>query len=370
MINGYLLRDVIDDVSGIDFSSSRKIHILAHLYETMLREMRDAAGDSGEFYTPRPLIKFIVHVINPQLGETILDPAAGTGGFLVESFEHLKNQCRKAEDMALLQKETLLGIEAKPLPYLLCQMNLLLHGVKSPNIDPGNALRFPLHEIGHKDRVDIVMTNPPFGGEEEPGIQGNFPEDKRTSETALLFLQLIMRKLKRPISGSKGGRCGMIVHNGVLSNSGVAARIRKELLENFNLHTIVRLPNGVFAPYTIIPTNILFFDLQASTKEIWYYELSLPEGQKSYTKTKPLQFEQFEPLIKWWNRREENDHAWRVPIERFYENDFNLDLKNPHSIEDFSRKSPTELVEEVLAREKRIFDIMNEIRKTLAEGHQ
>jgi len=251
MVNGYLLRDVINKVNEIHFTSQDEIHTLGHLYESMLREMRDAAGDSGEFYTPRPLVKFIVTAVDPKLGETVLAPAAGTGGSLVESFEHLKKQAKKAEDSTRLQRGSLLGIEPKTLPYLLCQMNLLLHGLEYPEIDPGNALRFPLREIGDKDRVDVIMTNPPFGGEEERGILSNFPEDKQTAETALLFLQLIMRKLRRPVGGSKGGRCGMVVPNGVLFGDGICARIKAELLREFNLHTIVRLPNGVFAPYTV-----------------------------------------------------------------------------------------------------------------------
>jgi len=293
MINGYLLRDVVNKVNEIHFTSRDEIHTLGHLYESMLKEMRDAAGDSGEFYTPRALVKFIVAVVDPKLGETVLDPAAGTGGFLVEAFEHLNKQCKKAEDFSRLQEGTLHGIEPKPLPYLLCQMNLLLHGVEYPEINPLNALRFPLREIGDKDRVDVIMTNPPFGGEEERGILANFPEDKRTAETALLFLQLIMRKLRRPVGGSKGGRCGMVVPNEVLFGDGICARIKKELLEEFHLHTIVRLPNGVFAPYTGIPTNLLFFDRSGPTKQVWYYEQPLPEGRKNYTKTAPIRFEEF-----------------------------------------------------------------------------
>jgi type I restriction enzyme M protein len=230
MINGYLLRDVVNKENEIHFTSRDEIHTLGHLYESMLKEMRDAAGDSGEFYTPRALVKFIVTVVGPKLGETVLDPAAGTGGFLVEAFEHLKKQCKKAEEFSHLQEGTLHGIEPKPLPYLLCQMNLLLHGVEYPEIDPLNALRFPLREIGDKDRVDVIMTNPPFGGEEERGILANFPEDKRTAETALLFLQLIMRKLRRPVGGSKGGRCGMVVPNGVLFGDGICARIKEEVI--------------------------------------------------------------------------------------------------------------------------------------------
>ena len=196
MVNGYLLRDVINKVSDIHFTSSDEIHTLGHLYESMLKEMRDAAGDSGEFYTPRAVVRFIVEVMNPRLGEVILDPACGTGGFLVESFKHLEKQCKTVEDRQILQNQSIFGGEAKSLPYLLAQMNLVLHGLESPKIDPLNSLRFPLREIGDRDRVDVIMTNPPFGGEEERGILGNFPEDKQTSETALLFLQLIMRKLK------------------------------------------------------------------------------------------------------------------------------------------------------------------------------
>src|SRR3990172_6198438 len=278
----------------------------------------------------------MVTVTNPRLGETVLDPAAGTGGFLVEAFQHLKEQCRKAEDHARLQRGSLFGMEAKPMPYLLCQMNLLLHGLEAPEIDPGNALRFPLREIGDKDRVDVIMTNPPFGGEEERGILGNFPDDKQTSETALLFLQLIMRKLRRPVGGHRGGRCGMIVPNGVLFGDGVCARIKKELLEEFNLHTIVRLPNGVFAPYTGIPTNLLFFDRSGPTKEVWYYEHPLPEGKKNYTKTQPIQFDEFKPLLSWWKNRKENEQAWKVPVKSIVENGFNPAIQNTHGKQDFA----------------------------------
>src|SRR5437763_3172770 len=228
MINGYLLRDVINKVAGIHFGSSEELHTLGSLYESMLREMRDAAGDSGEFYTPRPVVRFMVAVVDPKLGETILDPACGTGGFLVEAFTHIEKQCKTVQDREVLQKRSIFGGEAKPLPFLLAQMNLLLHGVESPQIDPLNALRHRLTEIGEKDRVDVILTNPPFGGEEEKGIQGNFPEDRQTSETALLFLQLLMRKLRRSVgtscrSASGGGaatppyqaaRAAVVVPNG------------------------------------------------------------------------------------------------------------------------------------------------------------
>ncbi len=374
MQSGYLLRDVLNRINTIHFTSSEEIHTLGLLYESLLKEMRDAAGDSGEFYTPRSVVRFIVAVTNPRLEETILDPAAGTGGFLVEAFEHLKKQCKKAEDHAKLQKGSLFGVEAKSMPYLLCQMNLLLHGLESPEIDPANALRFPLREIGDRDRVDIIMTNPPFGGEEERGILGNFPEDKQTTETALLFLQLIMRKLRRPIGGQKGGRCGMVVPNGTLFGDGVCARVKKELLENFNLHTIVRLPNGVFAPYTSIPTNLLFFDRTGPTKEIWYYDHPLPEGRKNYTKTQPLQFDEFASCMAWWKNREENDRAWKASISdvlKYGENgnliSANLDIKNPNAKQDFEHLPPEQLADDILKKERRIAELITEIKTELAK---
>lgn len=368
MINGYLLRDVVDKINTIHFTSSDEVHTLGLLYESMLKEMRDAAGDSGEFYTPRPVVQFITSVVDPRLGETVLDPAAGTGGFLVAAFEHMKRQCETVEDYETLQRRTLFGIEAKPLPYLLGQMNLLLHGLEAPNIDPLNALRFPLREIGDRDRVDVIMTNPPFGGEEERGILANFPEDKQTAETALLFLQLIMRRLRRPLGGHSGGRCGMVVPNGLLYGDGVCARIKKELIEDFNLHTVVRLPNGVFAPYTNIPTNLLFFKRSGPTKEVWYYEHPLPEGRKNYTKTRPLEFEEFAPCLAWWDNRVENDRAWLVPLDDIVANSFNLDIRNPRGKEDFEHLHPQQLAEGILHKEGRITEIIADIKRKIEDA--
>lgn len=372
MASGYLLRDVINKVNQIHFTSQDEIHTLGQLYESMLREMRDAAGDSGEFYTPRAVVKFIVTVVNPRLGEVLLDPAVGTGGFLVEAFEHLRGQCKKTEDFIQLQNGALHGIEPKTLPYLLCQMNLLLHGVEYPEIDPGNALRFPLREIGDKDRVDVIVTNPPFGGEEEKGILSNFPEDKQTADTALLFLQLIMRKLRRPVAGSKGGRCGMVVPNGVLFGDGVSARIKEQLLREFKLHTIVRLPNGVFSPYTNIPTNLLFFDRSGTTKDIWFYEQPLPEKRKNYTKTAPIQFEEFTDCLNWWNTRKESERAWKVSVKDLAKYDdggnllsVNLDIKNPRAKEDVTHLPPEQLADSILQNEHKILEIISEIKASL-----
>lgn len=366
MLSGYLLRDVVNLVSGIHFESKDEIFTLSHLYESMLKEMRDAAGDSGEFYTPRPVVKLIVDRVAPKLGERVLDPACGTGGFLVESYEYIKPQQHSAADQMKLQNETLFGIEKKPLPFLLGTMNLLLHGIENPNIRRDNGLKTPLKEIGEAERYEVIVTNPPFGGEEEAGIQLNFPESTRTSETALLFLQFIMRSLRPE------GRCGMVVPNGLLFGDGVAARIKEQLLKNFNLHTIVRLPNGVFSPYTSIPTNLLFFERRGATEEIWYYEQPMREDLKNYTKTKPMQFEEFGALIDWWDNRSENERAWKVKAADVLQYNgngvvlsVNLDIKNPNAKEDLEHLPPEELAESILEKEERIYKLMQEVKDLL-----
>ena len=372
--SGYLLRDVVNKVNGIHFDASEEIHTLSRFYETMLREMRDAAGDSGEFYTPRPVVKFIVAVTNLQLGETVLDPACGTGGFLLEAFTHLENQCRTIADRQTLQESTIYGTEAKPLPYLLSQMNLLLHGLENPHIDFGNSLTVKRYnEIGDSDRYDIILTNPPFGGEEEVSVKNYFPVDMQTAETALLFLQIIMRRLKRPERNKgKPGRAAVVVPNGTLFEDGVCARIKEELLTNFNLHTIVRLPRGVFAPYTGIPTNLLFFDRSHPTKEIWFYEIPLPDGWKSYSKTKPMKFEEFSDCINWFHPisdRQENERAWKVNVKDISEYDeegrvtsLDLDIKNPNSKKTLKYLSPTEIADSIIHKEHNILELIEEVR--------
>ncbi len=334
MINGYLLRDVLSKLDGIHFNASDELEVLGRTYETLLREMRDAAGDAGEFYTPRPVVRLMVELVNPQLGEVVLDPACGTGGFLVESYCHLAKQAKTVQKRKQLQQSSIQGCEAKPLPFLLVNMNLLLHGLESPDIDPLNALRFPLQEIGDRERVDVILSNPPFGGEEERGILGNFPEDKQTAETALLFLQLIMRKLRR----QPFGRAAVIVPNGLLYEEGVAQRIREELLAEFNLHTVVRLPKGVFEPYTDISTNILFFDRSKPNLDIWFYEHPLPERRshlkgKSYSASDGIEYEEFAPLLAWWNDREENSFAWKIPVDELKNGVFDLSQNHPKHAE-------------------------------------
>lgn len=372
MINGYLLRDVVNKIDEIHFTSNEELNTLAHLYESILKEMRDASGDSGEFYTPRPVVKFMVEMMDPQIGESVLDPAAGTGGFLVEAFDHLRKQAQTVEHKTVLQEKSIIGGEAKNLPYLLCQMNLLLHGLNYPNIDSGNSLRFPLREIGDKDRVNVVLTNPPFGGEEEKGILNNFPDDKKTAETALLFLQLIMRKLKRKKPTSEGGRAAIVVPHGTLFADGIAARVKKQLVDDFNLHTIVRLGEGIFAPYTDIPCNLLFFQHGEPTKEIWYYELLPPADKKKYSKTKPIQQEEFEPIKDWWNNRTENDNAWKVKLSDIVFTDkegkllnVNLDNKNPNRKGDFEYREPAELLKSIMEKEQIVVNLLDQIKAEL-----
>jgi type I restriction enzyme M protein len=368
MLSGYLLRDVVNLVNHIDFNLSDDVHTLSHLYESMLREMRDAAGTNGEFYTPRPVVRFMVERVAPQIGETVYDPAAGTCGFLVEAYEYMRTQQRTVEDWQRLQTQALYGTEKKPMPYLLGMMNLLLHAIEYPNLVRDNSLARPLHEITDRQRYDVIVTNPPFGGEEEAGIQANFPEGTRTSETALLFLQFIMRSLRRPKGGRPGGRCAMVLPNGPLFATGVAARIKEDLLRHFNLHTVVRLPNGVFAPYTSIPTNLLFFQRDGPTRHIWYYEPPLPGGRKNYTKTKPLRDAEFDECRALWDDRPVTEHSWLVSVDQVIENDYNLDVKNPASQEALVYRAPEELVEAVLAKEKRIAEIMEVIRHRLETG--
>lgn len=368
MRSGYLLRDVLDKVAGLGFGGGDELHTLGALYEGLLREMRDAAGDSGEFYTPRPLVRLLVQALDPRLGEVVLDPAAGTGGFLVEGYAHLAAQVRTVQERAALQERSLLGCEAKSLPYLLCQMNLLLHGLDAPRVDPGNALRHRLTEVGERDRVDVILTNPPFGGEEERGVQANFPADRQTAETALLFLQLIMRRLRRrPTPAGRPARAAVVVPNGTLFGGGVCAAVKGDLLREFNLHTVLRLPDGVFAPYTDIPTNVLFFDRSGATGDVWFYEHPLPTGRRRYTKTQPLGFDEFAPFLDWWPAREEGERAWRVPASELLAAGCNLDRKNPFAKAAESQRTPAEIAASLLAKEEEVARIVRRIQALLTE---
>lgn len=337
MKSGTLIRQVVNEINKIDFTSSEDRHTFNDIYETILKDLQ-SAGNSGEFYTPRAVTQFIVDMVNPQLGEKVLDPACGTGGFLICSLEHLKKQVKDVESRITLQ-ESILGIEKKQLPHMLCTTNMILHDVEVPNIRHDNSLSRPVRGISQSEKVNVVVTNPPFGGIEEDGILTNFPSNFKTKETADLFLVLVMQILK------DRGRCGVVLPDGFLFGEGVKTRIKEKLLDEFNLHTIVRLPNGVFSPYTGIRTNLLFFEKGTPTKEIWYFEHPYPEGVKNYNKTKPIHIKEFDLEKSWWNNREENEYAWKVSIDEIKARGYNLDIKNPIKKEEEKQYSSKELIE-------------------------
>jgi type I restriction enzyme M protein len=325
MKSGTLMRQVINKINEIDFNRKSDLHLFGDIYEQILRDLQ-SAGNAGEFYTPRAVTKFMVQMVDPQLGEKVLDPACGTGGFLTNTIEHVRhNYVHSVEDEQILQN-SIKGVEKKQLPYFLCVTNLMLHGIDTPNqISHDNTLARPYRDYQPEDRVDVIVTNPPFGGMEEDGIEKNFPKTYSTRETADLFLVLITHLLR------EGGRGAIVLPDGTLFGEGIKTRIKEKLLTECNLHTIVRLPNGVFSPYTGIKTNLLFFTKGQQTKEVWYYEHPYPPGVKSYNKTKPIRIEEFDAEKAWWANRVENERAWRVPFEEIAGNNFNLDIKNPHT---------------------------------------
>jgi type I restriction enzyme M protein len=328
MKSGTLLRQVINTIQGdVDFNSSDDRHVFNDIYEKILSDLQ-SAGNAGEYYTPRAVTQFMVDILNPQLGEVVFDPACGTGGFLVNVIEHIKKQFKTSKDRAKLQ-DTIHGVEKKPLPHMLAMTNMMLHGIDVPtNIRHDNTLSRPLKDYGPKDRVDVIITNPPFGGVEEDGIEKNFPKKYQTRETADLFMALIMHLLKHDT-----GKAAVVLPDGFLFGEGVKINLKQELLQEFNLHTIVRLPKGVFSPYTGINTNILFFDKGEPTKHVWFFEHPYPEGYKSYSRSKPLQIEEFELEKKWWNKRKQNQYAWKVSVKEIEERNYNLEFKNPYTVD-------------------------------------
>lgn len=357
MKSGQLLRQIINKINEINFNSSEDRHVFGDIYEQILKDLQ-SAGNAGEFYTPRAVTQLIVDLINPQLGESILDPACGTGGFLTCAIEHLRQQVNQPEDNEVLQK-SIHGVEKKPLPHLLCTTNMLLHGMEVPSfIRHDNTLASPIRDIQKADKVDIIITNPPFGGTEEDGIESNFPTNFQTRETADLFLVLIAKTLKEK------GRAGVVLPDGTLFGEGVKTRIKEFLLRECNLHTIVRLPNGVFNPYTGIKTNLLFFEKGKPTKTVWYWEHQYPEGVKNYNKTRPIRIEEFESLKAWWHNRVENEQAWQVPIETIEASGFNLDIKNPFQLE-YSHKSPAVLWDAYVNSRDKTQQLVNNLKLQL-----
>ena len=366
MKNGTLLRQVINKLNEIDFTDSQERHVFGDLYEQILKDLQ-SAGNAGEFYTPRAVTRFMVNRIDPKLGESIMDPACGTGGFLACSFDHVKdNYVKTIADRQTLQQQ-IHGVEKKQLPHLLCTTNMILHGIEVPvQIKHGNTLSKPLSSWD--EELDVIVTNPPFGGTEEDGIEKNFPTEYRTRETADLFLQLIIEVLK------DGGRAAVVLPDGTLFGEGVKTKIKKLLTEECNLHTIVRLPNGVFNPYTGIKTNILFFTKGKPTENIWYYEHPYPEGVKNYNKTKPMKFEEFQTEIDWWGdeadgfaKRVATEQAWKVSIDDVIERSFNLDIKNPHVGEVVSH-DPEELLADYSKQQADIQALRDKLKSILSNA--
>ena len=372
MKNGTLLRQVINKLNDIDFTSSEERHLFGDIYEQLLRDLQ-AAGNSGEFYTPRAVTRFAVQMIDPKLGESIYDPACGTGGFLACSIDLLKTQIKTADDQKVFQT-SVSGIEKKQLPHLLCTTNMMLHGIEVPQqIRQGNTLKRPLSSIEASEMVDVIVTNPPFGGSEEDGIEKNFPSELQTKETADLFLQYIIEMLK------DGGRAAVVLPDGTLFGEGVKTKIKKLLLDECNLHTLIRLPNSVFAPYTSIKTNVLFFEKGTPTQDVWYYEVPLPTGVKAFNKTKPMKLDDFSACLDWWGEgssitekaarlgRQETDQAWKVSIDEIIERDYNLDIKNPHVAEVINH-DPEELLSSYADQQADIQNLRDQLKSTLASA--
>ena len=337
MKSGINIRKVLNKLNEMDFNIAKDRHAFGELYESILKGLQ-SAGKSGEFYTPRAITSFITEMINPQLGEKILDPACGTGGYLTCTIEHLKKQANSVEERQSIA-ENVMGWEYKPLPYLLATTNLILHDMEVPNIRFGDALDQPLSNFTEKHRVNAILANPPFGGIVANNNETNFPQNFRTKESADLFLILMIHLLKQ------GGRAGIVLPDGSLTGDGVKQRVRQKLLEDCNLHTIIRLPNSVFQPYATVATSLLFFTKGTPTKEVWYYEHKLPEGAKAYNKTKPIQAKEFIPIKKWWTDRKESDIAWKVSIQTIIDRNYDLDIKNPTKQEEAHEYNSAELME-------------------------
>ena len=322
MKSGTLLKKVVIEINRIDFNKSKDKQVFGRIYEDLLKELQ-SAGKSGEFYTPRGVTQFMVDRIAPRIDEVVFDPACGTGGFLTAAAEAMRDQAKSVEDFGKLQ-DNIRGMEVKPLPYQLCITNLILHGIEEPNVRYDSTLSRELNTIRRKERVDVILANPPFGGVVGQGEENNVPAKYRSRESADLFLLYIMRYLKQT------GRAAIILPDGSLTGEGTKAALREKWLTDCNLHTIIRLPNSVFKPYATVATNILFFDAGAPTEGIWYYEHRLPEGQKSYSKTKPIRRAEFAPVDAWWDDRQESEQSWYVDRAAIEKRGYDLDVKNPN----------------------------------------
>lgn len=324
MKDGIVMREILDMIDEVDFTDPTDRHTFNDMYEGLLKEMQ-ASGAAGEFYTPRAVTDFIVEMVAPTLDDKVADFACGTGGFLTSTLKFLSKDNKTTEDNRKYM-ESVYGIEKKPFPYLLCITNLLLHGIQAPNVLYGNTLETSVYDYTDKDRFDVIIMNPPYGGSEKEIVKNNFPTDLRSSETADLFVDVIMYRLK------ERGRAAVILPDGFLFGSDVKTKIKEKLLREFNLHTVIRLPSSVFAPYTSITTNILFFDRTGPTRQTWFYRMDMPEGLKHFSKTKPIRLEHFDVVKEWWNNRvdivDDNDKPKSrcYTIEEIRDGGYNLDL--------------------------------------------
>src|SRR6266852_23705 len=366
MKSGQLMRQVVNKINDVDFNNLTERQHFGDIYEQVLNDLQ-SAGNAGEYYTPRAVTAFMADRVDPHPGEILLDPACGTGGFLTCAIDHMrKRYVKRPEDDAKMQ-HALRAVEKKQLPHMLCVTNMLLHGIEDPSfVRHDNTLARPYISYGAGDRVDIVLTNPPFGGREEDGIESNFPKRYQTRETADLFLALIIRLLKT------GGRAAVVLPDGSLFGEGIKTRLKEHLLEECNLHTIVRLPNSVFKPYASIGTNLLFFEKGEPTQEVWFYEHRVPAGQKAYSMTKPIRFEHLQPCIDWWGGaerkgRQESEVAWKVSLDDIKARNYNLDFKNPHTVAD-DHGDPAELLAKLVQAEQQTASLRDQLKNILAEA--
>src|SRR5664280_254503 len=366
MKSGQLLRQVRNKINEVDFNNLADRQHFGDVYEQLLNDLQ-SAGNAGEYYTPRAVTTFMSERIDPKPGEIILDPACGTGGFLTCSIRLMRERYIKTPKDEQLMQQSLRAVEKKPLPHMLCTTNMLLHGIEDPSfVRHDNTLARPYVSYTKEDRVDIVLTNPPFGGKEEDGIESNFPAHFQTRETADLFLALIIRLLK------PGGRAAVVLPDGSLYGEGVKTRIKEALMDECNLHTIVRLPNSVFKPYASIGTNLLFFEKGQPTEEVWFYEHRVPEGQKAYSMTKPIRVEHLQRCIEWWGGydrqgRIETDLAWKVSIDQVKERGYNLDIKNPHVVAD-DHGDPVELLAKLDEAEAETTRVTGQLKSILEKA--
>ncbi len=366
MKSGQLMRQVVNKINAVDFNNLTQRQHFGDIYEQLLNDLQ-SAGNAGEYYTPRAVTAFMADRIDPKPGETLFDPACGTGGFLTCALAHMREHYVKRPGDERKMQAGLRAVEKKQLPHMLCVTNMLLHGIEDPSfVRHDNTLARPYVGWEKKDRVNIVLTNPPFGGKEEDGIESNFPQHFRTKETADLFLALIVRLLK------PSGRAAVVLPDGSLFGEGVKTRLKEHLLEECNLHTIVRLPNSVFKPYASIGTNLLFFEKGEPTRKIWFYEHHVPEGQKAYSMTKPIRLEHLQPCINWWGGpqrkgRKTTDRAWKVTADDIKARGYNLDIKNPHTAQ-ADHGNPEELLAKLAAAEAETATLRERLKTILGEA--